>query len=325
MPTALISGITGQDGSYLTELLLEKGYTIHGIVRRTSSLERSRLRHLFDDSSIYGKRLYLHYADLDDATALRRLIVKVAPDEFYHLAGQSHVGLSFDIPESTCRLTAMATLGILEIIRDLDNPPRFYHASSAEVFGSPDSLPQNETTPFRPVTPYGCAKAFATSMVTVYRNSFALHAVNGIAFNHESTRRGENFVTRKICHAAAAIKAGKLDKLHLGDTTAKRDWGWAPDFVHGMWLALQHSPASEYVFATGVQHSVQDIVDIAFNTVGLNWQEHLERDERFIRPADPCLLVGDASKARNELGWKTTISFEDMIQLMTDKELTRLS
>jgi len=324
MPTALITGITGQDGSYLTELLLEKGYTVHGIVRRTSLLERSRLRHLFADPEVYEKRLFLHYADLDDATTLRRVILSVAPDELYHLAGQSHVGLSFEIPESTCQLTSLSTLRILEIIRDLANPPRFYHASSSEVFGSPKESPQNEDTPFRPVTPYGYAKAFATQMVGIYRNSFGIHAVNGITFNHESPRRGENFVTRKVCRAAAAIKKGLTSHLSLGDTSARRDWGWAPDYVKGMWLSLQHSPAGDYVLATGRQHSVQDVVEAAFATVDLDWRQHLKRDERFVRKADPCNLVGDPGKARRELGWEVSIDFEEMIRRMTEAELENL-
>ncbi len=321
MPKALISGITGQDGSYLTELLLEKGYEVHGLVRRTSLLERSRLRHLFQDQEVYGKSLHLHYADLDDATTLRRLLNKIEPDEFYHLAGQSHVGLSFDIPESTCELTAMATLRILEIIRDLRTPPKFYHASSSEIFGSPSLSPQSEETAKKPVTPYGCAKAFASNLVSVYRKSFDLHTVNGITYNHESPRRGENFVTRKICKAAASIKKGHSTQLSLGDTSAQRDWGWAPDYVQGMWLSLQHDSPGDYVFATGMLHSVQDIVEVAFSSVDLNWQDFVVTDKRFLRKADPCHLVGDPSKAKDTLGWEPTVSFKEMIQKMTEAEM----
>lgn len=325
MPKAFITGITGQDGSYLTELLLEKDYEVHGSVRRTSSLERSRLRHLYQDTSIYGSRLHLHYADLDDVTNLRRLLMRVAPEEIYHLAGQSHVGLSFEIPESTCDDTAMGTLRILEILRDLPGAPRFFHAASSEIFGSPDSAPQNENTPYRPVSPYGCAKAFATSMVRVYRDSFGLHASNGIMYNHESPRRGENFVTQKICQSAAAIKLGIQDKLRMGDTSAERDWGDARDYVRAMWMALQQEKANDYIIATGVSHKVQDIVEIAFDYVGLDWKDLIERDPRFMRPADPKKLIGDNSRARTVLGWAPSISFERMIQEMTQAALNQLS
>ena len=325
MAKALITGITGQDGSYLTELLLEQGYEVHGVVRRTSSLERSRLRELFDDKSIYDKRLFLHYADLDDPTTLRRVLVKVAPDEVYHLAGQSHVGLSFEIPESTCNLTAMGTLRFLEMIRDLPKAPKFFHASSSEIFGRPETSPQNESSPYAPVTPYGCAKAFATRMVTIYRNSHQLFAANGIMFNHESPRRGENFVTRKICRTAAAIKHGSASELVLGDLSAQRDWGYAPDYVRAMWLSLQQESAQDYIIATGILHSVQNVVETAFAAVGLDWQKYVRRDERFVRPAEPVALVGDISRARDVLGWQPAKSFEAMITEMTLAELTHLS
>jgi len=325
MPKALITGITGQDGSYLTELLLAKGYEVHGVVRRTSSIERSRLKHLFTDPEIHGKSLHLHYADLDDPTTLRRVLSQASPGELYHLAGQSHVGLSFEIPESTCRMTGMSTLQLLEMIRDLDNPPRFFLAASSELFGKPDDVPQTENTPFRPVNPYGATKAFAANMVSIYRNTFDLFAVNGIMFNHESPRRGENFVTRKICRAAAAIKLGKQDKLLLGDTSAQRDWGHARDYVRGMWLALQHTEPGDYIFATGKLHSVQDVVETAFDTVDLTWKDHIARDARFMRPAEPQRLVGDASKAANVLNWNPDVSFHEMIREMTEIELKRLS
>jgi GDPmannose 4,6-dehydratase len=236
---ALLTGITGQDGSYLTELLLEKGYTVHGIVRRASSIERSRLSHLYADSTVYEKRLFLHYADLEDTTTIRRLVSKIQPDEFYHLAGQSHVGLSFDIPESTCELTAMGTLRILEILRDQPHPPKFLHASSREIFGTPEQSPQDESTPIHPESPYGVAKAFATQMVQIYRDTHGMFCCNTIAYNHESPRRGENFVTRKISMGAARIKLGLQKELRLGDIEAQRDWGDARDFVQAMWLALQ--------------------------------------------------------------------------------------
>lgn len=323
-PVALILGITGQDGSYLSELLLAQGYEVHGVVRRTSSLERSRLHHLYTDPDLYGKRLFLHYADLDDPTTLRRVLMKVVPKEIYHLAGQSHVGLSFEIPESTCELTAVGTLRLLEMIRDLPEAPRLFHASSSEIFGRPEQSPQNERSPMAPVSPYGCAKAFATQMVTIYRNSFGLFASNGIMFNHESPRRGENFVTRKICRSAAAISLGLEKELILGDTSAKRDWGDARDYVRGMWLVLQQEQAEDYVFATGKLHSVQDIVELAFETVGLDWRRHLKSDPRFLRPAEPVGLVGDATKAREQLGWEPTTSFKELIREMTRIELDQL-
>lgn len=317
--------ITGQDGSYLTELLLAQGYEVHGAVRRTSTLERSRLAHLYVDPAVYNQRLFLHYAELDDATTLRRVLVKVAPDEIYHLAGQSHVGLSFDIPESTCEFTAMGTLRLLEILRDLPTPPRFFHATSSEIFGRPAEVPQNEKTPMLPVSPYGCAKAFATQMVRIYRDTHGLFAVNGILYNHESPRRGENFVTRKICRAAAAIKAGRQRKLSLGDTSARRDWGHAREYVRGMWLALQHETPGDYVFATGQLHSVQDVLENAFAAVDLEWRSYVETDSQLLRPAEPLQLVGDANKARTVLGWASETDFGDIIREMTLAELEALS
>jgi len=325
MPRALITGITGQDGSYLTELLLGKGYDIHGMVRRTSSLERSRLVHLFHDPKIYGQRLFLHYADLDDPTTMRRTLNAVGPDELYHLAGQSHVGLSFEIPESTCEMTAMGTLRLLEMVQDMRQRPRFFHAASSEIFGQPAQMPQDENTPYAPVNPYGCAKAFATQMVTIYRKTFGHFAVNGIMFNHESPRRGENFVTRKICRAAAAIKLGKQKDLMLGDTSAKRDWGSARDYVHGMWLSLQHATAEDYIFATGKLHSVQDVVETAFATVNLDWRQHVRKDNRLLRPAEPQRLCGNASKARRLLNWEPATTFRQLIEEMTQAELASLS
>ncbi len=322
---ALITGITGQDGSYLTELLLGKGYTVHGIVRRTSTLSRSRLKHLFDNPAIYGRQLFLHYADLDDATTLRRILAKVRPQEIYHLAGQSHVGLSFEIPESTCEMTATATLRLLEIIRDLPGSPRCYHASSSEVFGNPAQVPQDEETPFNPASPYGCAKAFATQMVRVYRQAFGLFACNGITYNHESPRRGENFVSRKICRAAAAIKLGLEKELVLGDLTAQRDWGDARDYVRGMWLTLQHGTPEDFVFATGQFHSVQDIVSAAFAEVGLNPESYIRQDCRFLRPAEPHRLVGNPAKAKRLLGWEASTTFDALIREMTLAELTALA
>jgi GDPmannose 4,6-dehydratase len=325
MPTAFITGITGQDGSYLTELLLAEGYEVHGAVRRTSSLERSRLAHLYTDPAVYNQRLFLHYADLDDPTTLRRVLTTVAPREIYHLAGQSHVGLSFEIPETTCEFTAMGTLRLLEIMRDLPEPPRLFHATSSEIFGRPADVPQTERTPMAPVNPYGCAKAFATQMVRIYREAHGLFAVNGILYNHESPRRGENFVTRKICRAAAAIKAGRQQSLSLGDTSARRDWGHARDYVRGMWLALRHETPDDYVFATGRLHSVQDVLETAFASVDLDWTSYVETDPHLLRPAEPLQLVGDASKARAVLGWLPEIAFTDLIREMTLAELRALA
>ncbi|HEV8543596.1 MAG TPA: GDP-mannose 4,6-dehydratase [Verrucomicrobiae bacterium] len=324
MPRALITGITGQDGSYLTELLLEKSYEVHGVVRRTSTLERSRLDHLYHNPEIYNKALFLHYGELSDATTMRRVLFKVAPDEIYHLAGQSHVGLSFEIPESTCEMTALGTLRLLEMIRDLPKAPRFFHAASSEIFGMPKTSPQNEETPIAPVNPYGVAKAFATQMVQVYRRTFGLFACNGILYNHESPRRGENFVTRKICRAAAAISLGKQKDLSLGDTSAQRDWGHARDYVRGMWRALQHQSPEDFIFATGTPHTVQDVVEIAFATAGLDWQKFVKRDQRLIRPTESLSLVGDPSRAIRLLGWTRQYSFKEMIQEMTSAELAAL-
>jgi GDPmannose 4,6-dehydratase len=294
-------------------------------VRRTSTLQRSRLQHLFNDPAVYGKTLFLHYADLEDPTTMRRVLHKVQPEELYHLAGQSHVGLSFEIPESTVESTAMGTLRLLEILRDMPAQPRVFHATSSEMFGHPTQVPQDETTPFVPVNPYGCAKAFATQIVRVYRDTFGLFGCNGIMFNHESPRRGENFVSRKICRAAAAIHLGLETELHLGDTTAQRDWGDARDYVVAMWQMLQRSTPDDYVLATGTLHSVQDIVELAFAAVNLDWTRHVVRDPRFLRPAEPQRLVGNATKARRELHWQPTRSFKDMITDMTRAEVERLT
>lgn len=322
---ALITGITGQDGSYLTELLLEKGYEVHGMVRRTSSLDRSRLVHLYSDPQIYGRRLFLHYADLDDPTTMRRVLLKASPHEVYHLAGQSHVGLSFEIPESTCDMTAMGTLRLLEMIRDAPTPPKLFHAASSEIFGRPLQSPQTEETPMAPVSPYGCAKAFAARMVMIYRETFGLFACNGIMYNHESPRRGENFVTRKICRAAAAIKLGRQKDLLLGDTSALRDWGYAPDYVRGMWMALNHTCAEDFVFATGELHRVQDLVELAFAAVDLDWEKFVRRDERMMRPAEPLHLVGNPAKAKRILGWEAEMKLPELIKQMTQSEIAELS
>ena len=322
--TALITGITGQDGSYLTEHLLENGYTVHGLVRRTSNTVRSRLDPLFDDKKVYNQTLFLHYADLDDATTIRRVLIKTQPDELYHLAGQSHVGASFEIPESTCQFTAMGTLKLLEIVRDLEKAPRILHISSSEIFGRPDASPQDERTAMRPVTPYGVAKAFATQMVQVYRESFGCFACNAICYNHESPRRGESFVTRKITRAAAAISLGLQDELRLGALDSRRDWGYAPDYVRAMWLMLQHDKPDDYVLGTGVTHSIEDFLSFAFERVGLDWRKFVVTDQKYIRPSDVRDLCGNAAKAARDLGWKPSGTCRDLAYAMVDSDLSIL-
>jgi GDPmannose 4,6-dehydratase len=321
---AFITGIEGQDGSYLAELLLEKDYEVHGLVYRVNGLNVPNLEHLVRDERIFQKRLYFYPADLDDADSVRVPMEQSAPDEIYHLASQSHVGQSFEKIEATCRVTGFGTLRLLEMIRKLPKPPRFFHASSSEIFGSPEHAPQDETTPVAPVTPYGCAKAFGTQMARIYRQTFGLFIVNGIFFNHESPRRGENFVTRKICRAAAAIKSGKQKELVLGDTSAQRDWGHARDYVRGVWLALQHAVAEDFVFATGQLHSVQEVVEIAFRIADLDWRRHVKHDPKLSRPADPQHLVGNAAKARRLLHWQPETTFEQIITEMTQADLAAL-
>jgi len=324
MRKAMITGITGQDGSYLTELLLGKGYQVHGIVRRSSTLDRPRLAQQYLDETIYGKRLFLHYADLSDVTSIRRIVQRVAPDEFYHLAGQSHVGLSFEIPESTCELTAIGTLRILEILRDQPTPPRFVHASSREIFGTPTEVPQNEQTPMNPNSPYGVAKAFATQMVKIYREAHGLFFCNAICYNHESPRRSENFVTRKISLAAARAKLGLQRELLLGNINACRDWGYAAEYVEAIWRMLQKDRPSDYVLATGETHSVREFLSLAFETVGLNWEDYYRLDPRFARPADPENLLGDPSYANRELGWKAETTLAELAKLMVEHDLERV-
>jgi GDPmannose 4,6-dehydratase len=321
---ALITGITGQDGSYLTELLLEKGYAVHGVVRRTSNLLRSRIEHLRYDEGIYGHRLFLHYGDLSDGTTLRRIFRDVRPTEVYHLAGQSHVGLSFEIPESTCEEGGMATLRLLEIVRDQPYPLRFYHASTSEIFGNTTEVPQNESTPLSPSTPYGCAKAFATHLVRVYRRSYGLFVCNGILYNHESPRRGENFVTRKIARSVARIAQGLDTELVLGNLESRRDWGRAQDYVRAMWLILQHDTPDDYVVATGETHSVRDFVEAAFAVIGLPWKDFVKHDTSFDRPADPVQLVGSADKIRKTLGWEPVGSFSQLVREMVEAEMAEV-
>ena len=322
--TALITGITGQDGSYLAELLLEKGYSVHGVVRRTSNLLRSRIEHLRNDDNVYGKSLFLHYGDLSDVTTLRRIFSEVQPAEIYHLAGQSHVGLSFDIPESTCEEIGMATLRLLEIARDQPGPVKFYHASSSEIFGNATESPQTEETPLRPASPYGCAKAFATQLARVYRDSYGLFVSNGILYNHESPRRGENFVTRKIARAVARIARGLDHELSLGSLESRRDWGRAQDYVAAMWLILQQEKPGDYIVATGETHSVRDFVEAAFSVVKLPSEKYVKHNPAFDRPADPTQLVGSPKKIRRELGWRPGGSFADLVREMVEAELAAI-
>src|SRR2546423_4210629 len=322
---ALITGITGQDGSYLAELLLGKGYAVHGMVRRTSNLLRSRIEHLRNDENVYGKSFFLHYGDLSDSTTLRRIFSAVRPTELYHLAGQSHVGLSFEIPESTCDEAGMATLRLLEILRDQREPVRFYHASTSEIFGNAAESPQNEETPMRPTSPYGCAKAFATQLCRVYRQSYGLFVCNGILYNHESPRRGENFITRKIARAAARISRELDADLVLGNLDSERDWGRAQDYVHAMWSMLQHEKPGDYVVATGEAHSVCDLVEAAFKVVDLPWKKYVKHDPAFDRPIEPTRLVGCADKIRKTLAWKPNGSFEQLVREMVEAEVEALS
>jgi GDPmannose 4,6-dehydratase len=318
---ALITGITGQDGSYLCELLLEKGYTVHGIVRRTSNLLRSRIEHLWRDEKIYGRSLFLHYGDLSDSPTLSRIIADVQPVELYHLAGQSHVGLSFEIPQSTCEEAGMATLRLLEIVRSQREPLRLYHASTSEIFGNACEAPQTESTPLQPTSPYGCAKAFATQLARVYRESYGLFVCNGILYNHESPRRGENFVTRKIARAAARIARNLDSELVLGNMDSQRDWGRAQDYVQAMWLMLHHHTANDYVVATGELHSVREFVEAAFAVVDLPWQKYVRHDPAFDRPAEPARLAGCADKIRKKLGWKPRGTFHELVQEMVQTEI----
>src|SRR6266700_6546496 len=321
---ALITGITGQDGSYLSELLLEKDYIVHGIVRRTSNLLRSRIEHLRRDEKIYGRRLFLHYGDLSDSATLSRIVADVQPMELYHLAGQSHVGLSFEIPESTCEEAGMATLRLLEIARSQSQPVRFYHASSSEIFGNASEIPQTENTPLRSTSPYGCAKAFATQLARIYRQSYGLFVCNGILYNHESPRRGENFVTRKIARAAARIARNLDDELVLGNLESQRDWGRAHDYVQAMWMMLQHKTADDYVVATGETHSVREFVEAAFAVVDLPWEKYVKRDSSFDRPTEPARLVGCADKIYHVLGWKPTGTFSQLVHEMVEAELAAI-
>jgi GDPmannose 4,6-dehydratase len=322
---ALITGITGQDGSYLAELLLSKGYEVHGIIRRASTFNTGRLDPIYNDPHSGRGRLFLHYGDLADASGLARLIGKIQPAEIYNLAAQSHVRVSFDSPEYTADVAATGTVRLLEAIRETGIQPRFYQASSSEMYGMVREVPQSEKTPFYPRSPYGCAKVFSYWITVNYRESYGLHASNGILFNHESPRRGETFVTRKVTRAAAHIKAGLENKLFLGNLDAKRDWGYAREYVEAMWLMLQQPKGDDYVIATGETHSIRELLEVAFGHVGLDWKAHVEIDPRYYRPAEVDLLIGDATKAKKQLGWEPKTKFADLIKLMVqaDVELLR--
>lgn len=318
---AFVTGITGQDGSYLAELLLGKGYEVHGLIRRASTFNTSRLDAIYTDPHFPKHQLFLHYGDLADASNLARLISKIQPDEVYNLAAQSHVRVSFDAPEYTADVTATGTVRLLEAIRETGIKPRFYQASSSEMFGLVQAVPQKETTPFYPRSPYGCAKVFSHWLTVNYRESYGLHASNGILFNHESPRRGETFVTRKITRAAAHIKLGLQDKLFMGNLDAKRDWGYAKEYVEAMWLMLQQPEGDDYVVATNETHTIRECLDVAFGRLGLDWHKHVEIDPRYYRPAEVDLLIGDYSKAKAKLGWEPKTTFKALIELMTDADV----
>ncbi|MEX0322324.1 MAG: GDP-mannose 4,6-dehydratase [Puniceicoccaceae bacterium] len=337
---ALITGITGQDGSYLTEQLLEKGYTVHGMVRRSSSFNWGRIEHLNLDPEIGNEKLFLHYGDLTDSSNLNRLLEKIGPDEIYNLGAQSHVKVSFDVPEYTAEVDAVGTLRFLDAIKEvgLKDKVKFYQASTSELYGKVQEVPQTEETPFYPRSPYGVAKLYAYWIIVNYRESYGIHASNGILFNHESPRRGENFVTRKITRSVARIRLGLEDNLRLGNLNAKRDWGYAPEYTDGMWRILQQEEADDYVLATNETHSVREFADLAFRHVGLplHWEGEEENeigvdeqgivrvkvDPEYYRPAEVDLLIGDPTKAKEKLGWEPATKFADLVKLMTDADLT---
>ena len=321
---ALITGITGQDGSYLAELLLSKGYEVHGIVRRASSFNRQRLDAIYEDPKFREVRLFLHYGDLGESGSLTRLLYEIKPDEVYNLAAQSHVRVSFDAPEYTLDIGGTGTLRLLEAIRQTGQNPRFYQASSSEMYGKVREIPQTELTPFHPRSPYAVAKVCAYWATVNYRESYDMHASNGILFNHESPRRGESFVTRKITMGVAQIKAGLQNKLALGNLDAKRDWGYAKEYVEAMWLMLQQDKADDYVIATGETHSVREFLEESFAHVGLNWEKYVVQDARYMRPAEVDLLIGDPTKAEKQLGWKPKTKFKDLVKIMVDADIELL-
>jgi GDPmannose 4,6-dehydratase len=320
---ALITGITGQDGSYLAEFLLEKGYEVHGLIRRSSTFNTERIDHIYTDPHDPKAKLFLHYGDITDSGQLTNLVYNIQPDEIYHLAAQSHVRVSFDMPEFTGDVTGIGTTRLLEAIRRSAIKTKFYQASSSEMFGDAPP-PQNEQTPFRPRSPYSAAKVYAYWMVKNYREGYGMFACNGILFNHESPRRGETFVTRKITKALARMKFGLQDKLFLGNLEAKRDWGYAPDFVQAMWLMLQQNEPDDYVIATGETHSVREFLEEAFKYAGLDWKKHVDVDQRYFRPLEVEFLQGDASKAKKKLNWEPEIRFKELIRIMVDADIKNL-
>ncbi|MEK9985027.1 MAG: GDP-mannose 4,6-dehydratase [Opitutae bacterium] len=318
MKKALVTGVTGQDGAYLTELLLEKGYEVHGIIRRSSSFNTKRIDHVYDNPN-----LTLHYGDLTDSVQLVKLLYELAPDEIYNLAAQSHVRVSFDIPEYTGNVTGMGAIRILEAIREagLVEKVRYYQASSSEMYGMVQEVPQTEKTPFWPRSPYACAKVFAYWLTVNFRESYNLHASNGILFNHESPLRGETFVTRKITRAATRIKLGLQDTLSLGNLDSKRDWGFAKEYVEAMWLMLQQDEPDDYVIATNETHTVREFVEVVFEFLDLDWKEYVKFDERYMRPAEVDLLIGDPAKAKKQLGWEPKVKFRDLCKIMVDADM----
>ena len=317
---ALITGITGQDGSYLAELLLAKGYEVHGLIRRSSTFNTERIDHIYQDPHTPGNRLHLHYGDLTDGAGLRQVLSQCYPNEVYNLGAQSHVRVSFDQPVYTAQVDAVGTLRLLEAIRDIGLPTRFYQASTSEMFGKVHEVPQRETTPFHPRSPYGCAKVFAYWQVVNYRESYGMYACNGILFNHESPRRGETFVTLKITRAATRIKEGLQDKLFLGNLDAKRDWGFAGDYVEAMWLMLQQDEPDDFVIATGETYSVREFVEAVFGLLKLDWHKHVEVDPRYFRPAEVDILLGDPAKAKAKLGWQPKVSMHDLARMMVEHD-----
>lgn len=321
MPKALITGITGQDGSYLAEFLMSKGYEVFGIIRRSSSFNTGRIDPIYQDPHVPNASLRLVYGDLNDASSLNRILRTIQPDEIYNLGAQSHVRVSFDIPEYTAEITGLGTIRLLEAIRESGLTPKFYQASSSEMFGKVQEIPQRETTPFYPRSPYGAAKVYSYWITVNYREAYNLFACNGILFNHESPRRGETFVTRKITKAAARIKLGVQHDLYLGNLDAKRDWGYAGDYVQAMWMMLQAERPDDYVIATGTTHSVRELLDLAFAHVGLNWRPHVKIDPNYYRPTEVDLLIGDATKAKKVLGWEPKVTFPELVRMMVDADL----
>ena len=318
---ALITGITGQDGSFLAELLLEKGYEVYGIIRRSSSFNTDRIDHLYQDPHEPNTRLRLVYGDLNDSSSLNTILRQIQPDEIYNLGAQSHVRVSFDVPEYTGEVTGLGTVRLLEAVREVGIRPKFYQASSSELYGKVAEVPQTERTPFYPRSPYGCAKAYAYYITVNYRESYGLFACNGILFNHESERRGETFVSRKITRAATRIKMGLQEKLFLGNLDARRDWGYAPDYVRAMWMIMQAEEPDDYVIATGETHSIREFLDEAFGHLNLDWQRYVDIDPRYYRPAEVDLLLGDASKARRVLGWQPQVNFKELVRVMVDHDM----